>query len=165
MLILEISGYLHFSYYGVLINLLRRLIRSTALPPSCPESQVLLDLRQLALQTAQSAISFVMQLRSDQLEAFWYFSESKLCSHRHFSLIANTRRSFTLSLLLTWVIHHPPARHVPFISREKLLARDTQLVPVVSANDEQEQRADEIRREPPGRGYPAWARTYSCRQS
>ncbi|KAF4962257.1 hypothetical protein FSARC_9646 [Fusarium sarcochroum] len=66
-------GYLHFSYYGVMMTLLRRLIRSTALPPRCPDDQILAEIRQLALQTSQGAINFVMNLRPDQLESFWYF--------------------------------------------------------------------------------------------
>lgn len=69
-------GYLHFSYYGVMMALLRRLIRSTALPPRCANDQILAEIRQLALHVSQSAIAFVKGLRPDQLEAFWYFSES-----------------------------------------------------------------------------------------
>ncbi|KAI1863196.1 uncharacterized protein JN550_009722 [Neoarthrinium moseri] len=67
-------GYLHFSFYGVMMALLRRLIRSTALPPRCADDAILSNIRQTALQTAQNAISFARNLRSDQLEAFWYFS-------------------------------------------------------------------------------------------
>jgi hypothetical protein len=70
------SGYLHFSYYGVTMAILRRLIRSTAVPPRC-EDEVLARVRQSALQTAQSATGFVMSLRPDQLEAFWYFSKMR----------------------------------------------------------------------------------------
>lgn len=85
-------GYLHFSYYGVAMTLLRRLIRSTALSPRCADDRVLSDIRQIALQTAQSAISFVTNLRPDHLEAFWYFTSPYL-----FSLIG----SFTTLLLVT----------------------------------------------------------------
>ncbi|KAH6995046.1 fungal-specific transcription factor domain-containing protein [Ilyonectria destructans] len=85
-------GYLHFSYYGVAMTLLRRLIRSTALPPRCTDDRVLSDIRQIALQTAQSAISFVTNLRPDHLEAFWYFTSPYL-----FSLLG----SFTTLLLVT----------------------------------------------------------------
>lgn len=85
-------GYLHFSYYGVAMTLLRRLIRSTALPPRCSDDRVLSDIRQIALQTAQSAINFVTNLRPDQLEAFWYFTSPYL-----FSLLG----SFTTLLLVT----------------------------------------------------------------
>ncbi|KAK7414333.1 hypothetical protein QQX98_006775 [Neonectria punicea] len=85
-------GYLHFSYYGVAMTLLRRLIRSTALPPRCTDDRVLSDIRQIALQTAQSAISFVTSLRPDHLEAFWYFTSPYL-----FSLLG----SFTTLLLVT----------------------------------------------------------------
>ncbi|CAK7206134.1 hypothetical protein SEUCBS139899_008918 [Sporothrix eucalyptigena] len=67
---LSFHGHLHFSYYGVKIALLRRLIRSTALPPRCADDQVLSELRQLALQTVQSAIAFTFSLRPDQHEAF-----------------------------------------------------------------------------------------------
>ena len=72
--LLRYLGYLHFSYYGVMITLLRRLIRSTVLPPLCTDDNVLSEIRQVALQTAQSTLSFVKNLRADQLEAFWYFS-------------------------------------------------------------------------------------------
>ncbi|WAO94812.1 Hypothetical protein NCS54_01241400 [Fusarium falciforme] len=85
-------GYLHFSYYGVVMTLLRRLIRSTALPPRCTDDRVLSDIRQIALQTAQNAISFVTSLRPDHLEAFWYFTSPYL-----FSLLG----SFTTLLLVT----------------------------------------------------------------
>ncbi|CAG9943013.1 unnamed protein product [Clonostachys rosea f. rosea IK726] len=85
-------GYLHFSYHGVMITLLRRLIRSTILPPRCVDDQVLADIRQLALQTAQGAIAFVTNLRPDHLEAFWYFTSPYL-----FSLLG----SFTTLLLVT----------------------------------------------------------------
>ncbi|PTD13004.1 Transcriptional activator protein DAL81 [Fusarium culmorum] len=85
-------GYLHFSYYGVVMTLLRRLIRSTALPPRCSDDRVLSSIRQIALQTAQSAINFVISLRPDHLEAFWYFTSPYL-----FSLLG----SFTTLLLVT----------------------------------------------------------------
>lgn len=85
-------GYLHFSYYGVAITLLRRLIRSTALPPRCADERTLTDIRQYALQTAQDAIGFVTNLRPDHLEAFWYFTSPYL-----FSLVG----SFTTLLLVT----------------------------------------------------------------
>ncbi|KAH7109003.1 fungal-specific transcription factor domain-containing protein [Dactylonectria macrodidyma] len=85
-------GYLHFSYYGVAMTLLRRLIRSTALPPRCTDDRVLSEIRQIALQTAQSAISFVTNLRPDHLEAFWYFTSPYLLS-----LLG----SFTTLLLVT----------------------------------------------------------------
>ncbi|KAF4981868.1 hypothetical protein FZEAL_2388 [Fusarium zealandicum] len=85
-------GYLHFSYYGVVMTLLRRLIRSTALPMRCSDDRVLADIRQIALQTAQSAIAFVTSLRPDHLEAFWYFTSPYL-----FSLLG----SFTTLLLIT----------------------------------------------------------------
>ncbi|KAI5468059.1 fungal-specific transcription factor domain-containing protein [Mariannaea sp. PMI_226] len=85
-------GFLHFSYYGVAMTLLRRLIRSTALPPRCTDDRVLCEIRQIALQTAQSAISFVTSLRPDHLEAFWYFTSPYL-----FSLLG----SFTTLLLVT----------------------------------------------------------------
>lgn len=58
-----------------MITLLRRLIRSTVLPPLCSNDTILSEIRQIALQTAQSTLSFVKNLRADQLEAFWYFSE------------------------------------------------------------------------------------------
>ena len=70
----------------------RRLIRSTALAPPCLDDYVLSAIRQLALQTAQDAIRFVMNLRPDHLEAFWYFTSPYL-----FSLVG----SFTTLLLVT----------------------------------------------------------------
>lgn len=85
-------GYLHFSYYGVAITLLRRLIRSTALPPRCADERTLTDIRQYALQIAQDVIGFVTNLRPDHLEAFWYFTSPYL-----FSLVG----SFTTLLLVT----------------------------------------------------------------
>ncbi|KAH7160529.1 fungal-specific transcription factor domain-containing protein [Dactylonectria estremocensis] len=85
-------GYLHFSYYGVAITLLRRLIRSTALSPRYIDDRIISDIRHIALQTAQSAISFVTNLRPDHLEAFWYFTSPYL-----FSLVG----SFTTLLLVT----------------------------------------------------------------
>lgn len=85
-------GYLHFSYYGVAMTLLRRLIRSTALPPRCTDDRVLSEIRQIALQTAQSATTFVASLRPDHLEAFWYFTSPYL-----FSLLG----SFNTLLLVT----------------------------------------------------------------
>lgn len=85
-------GYLHFSYFGVVMTLLRRLIRSTALSPRCADHAVLGDIRQVALETAQNAINFVTSLRPDHLEAFWYFSSPYL-----FSLVG----SFTTLLLVT----------------------------------------------------------------
>ncbi|KAH7110456.1 hypothetical protein EDB81DRAFT_927035 [Dactylonectria macrodidyma] len=54
--------------------------------------RILSDIRQIALQTAQSAISFVTNLRPDHLEAFWYFTSPYL-----FSLVG----SFTTLLLVT----------------------------------------------------------------
>ncbi|KAI1076692.1 fungal-specific transcription factor domain-containing protein [Whalleya microplaca] len=77
---LSFHGYLHFSYYGVAMSLLRRLIRSTALEPSCSDHNVLSSIRQRALQVAQGAINFVTSLRHDQLEAFWYFTTPYLFS-------------------------------------------------------------------------------------
>lgn len=85
-------GYLHFSYYGAVMTLLRRLIRSTALPPRCYDGHVLADIRQCAVETAQNAVTFVTNLRPDHLEAFWYFTSPYL-----FSLLG----SFTALLLVT----------------------------------------------------------------
>ncbi len=86
------NGYLHLSYYGTVISLLRRLIRSTALAPICTDIFVLSQTRQLAHQTAASAMKFVSSLRADQLEAFWYFNSPFV-----FSLIG----SFSTLLLCT----------------------------------------------------------------
>lgn len=89
---LSFHGYLHFSYYGVLMTILRRLIRSTALQPKCTNNHILSEIRQLSLNTAQNAIAFVTSLRPDQLQAFWYFTTPYL-----FSLLG----SFTTLLLVT----------------------------------------------------------------
>ncbi|KAF4123802.1 Fungal trans [Geosmithia morbida] len=85
-------GFLHISYYGVTMTVLRRLVRSTALPPRCDDRAILAGVRQLALQTAQNAIGFVTVLRPDHLEAFWYFTSPYL-----FSLLG----SFTTLLIVT----------------------------------------------------------------
>ncbi|KAL1888429.1 hypothetical protein Sste5346_009546 [Sporothrix stenoceras] len=66
-------GSIHFCYYGVVINLFRRLVRSTALAPLCSDPAVLSSIRQQAIQAAHEATHFVTSLRLDQLEAFWYF--------------------------------------------------------------------------------------------
>lgn len=89
---LNFHGSLHLSYYGVVMALLRRLIRSTALAPRCMDDSVIAAIRQLGLQTSQSAIDVVANLRHDQMEAFWYFTSPYL-----FSLIG----SFTTLLLIT----------------------------------------------------------------
>jgi hypothetical protein len=89
---LSFHGYLHFSYYGVLMTVLRRLIRSTVLQPKCTNNHILSEIRQLSLNTAQNAIAFVTSLRPDQLQAFWYFTTPYL-----FSLLG----SFTTLLLVT----------------------------------------------------------------
>ncbi|KAI1336364.1 fungal-specific transcription factor domain-containing protein [Xylariaceae sp. FL0016] len=89
---LSFNGSLWFSYYGVAMTLLRRLVRSTALEPSCADRALLGSVRQHALQVAQGAIGFVMALRHDHLEAFWYFATPYL-----FSLLG----SFVTLLLVT----------------------------------------------------------------
>lgn len=86
------NGYLHLSYYGAVVSLLRRLIRSTALAPICTDIFVLNQTRQLAHETAAAAMKFVSSLRADQLEAFWYFNTPFV-----FSLIG----SFSTLLLCT----------------------------------------------------------------
>lgn len=86
------NGYLHLSYYGTVMSLLRRLIRSTALTPICTDIFVLSQTRQVAHQTAASAMKLVSSLRADQLEAFWYFNSPFV-----FSLIG----SFSTLLLCT----------------------------------------------------------------
>ncbi|KAG9257374.1 fungal-specific transcription factor domain-containing protein [Emericellopsis atlantica] len=85
-------GHLHFSYYGVVMAILRRLVRSTALPPRCLDHAVLGEIRQISLETAQCAIAFVTSLRPDHIEAFWYFTSPYL-----YSLLG----SFTTLLLVT----------------------------------------------------------------
>lgn len=131
-------GYLHFSYYGVVIAILRRLIRSTALPPRCNDDQLLASIRQVALQTAQNAISFALSLRPDQLEAFWYFSMDHPTAQfsECFGLYSN---SFSLSLRTGRIFYDSAAGQLPLFPGAELLAGDTQLLPVEPANDEQEQ--------------------------
>ncbi|KAH7000706.1 fungal-specific transcription factor domain-containing protein [Ilyonectria destructans] len=87
--------YLQFSYYGVTITLLCRLIRSTALSPRCIDDHILSDIRRIALHTARSAISFITSLRPDHLKSFWYFTLPYL-----FSLLG----SFTTLLLVTLLL-------------------------------------------------------------
>jgi hypothetical protein len=69
-------GFLHLSYHGLVLTLLRRVIRSTALAPLCSDVAVLNQSRKLASESAQDAISFVLMLRPDHLEAFWFFGMS-----------------------------------------------------------------------------------------
>jgi hypothetical protein len=69
------TGSVHLCYWGVVINLLRRLVRSAALKPFCLDPSNLSIIRQQATQTAHEATSFVISLRLDQLESFWYFRE------------------------------------------------------------------------------------------
>ncbi|KAF2503184.1 hypothetical protein BU16DRAFT_588778 [Lophium mytilinum] len=88
------SGYLYFSYHGLMITLLRRLVRSTALAPLCTDQIVVGNIRQLAFDTAVEAMTFVSTLRPDHLEAFWYFTSPFL-----FSLLG----SFITLLLVTSV--------------------------------------------------------------
>lgn len=89
---LNFHGSLHLSYYGVMIALLRRLIRSTALPPRCSDDMTLSAIRQLGLHTAQAAANLVLSLRPDQLESFWYFTSPYLLA---------VIGSFTTLLLVT----------------------------------------------------------------
>ncbi|GAO46705.1 hypothetical protein SAICODRAFT_33149 [Saitoella complicata NRRL Y-17804] len=92
MRLLSPNGYLHLSYFGTRMTLLRRIIRSTALPPVCRDTRVLTESRDLARRTADAAIDFVVNLRADHLEAFWYFTTPFI-----FSLIG----SFVTLLLVT----------------------------------------------------------------
>lgn len=57
-----------------MINVLRRLVRSTALGVRCDNDEILASIRQLGLATVQAATRFVNDLRPDHLESFWYFS-------------------------------------------------------------------------------------------
>jgi hypothetical protein len=144
------QGHLHLSYYGVLMAIHRRLIRSTALPPRCLDDSLLLTVRQLALQTAQCVIGLVIALRPDQLEAFWYFSKSILPAiHRLL-----TSASVSIPVCPCWLIHHLTTCHLVVITRTVVLARNAQFVLVESANIEQKQRTDEIRSQSLGRRHP-----------
>ncbi|KAI1626679.1 fungal-specific transcription factor domain-containing protein [Exophiala viscosa] len=94
---LNFCGSLHFSYYGTMINVLRRLVRSTALGARCDNNEVLASIRQLGLATVQAATKFVNDLRPDHLESFWYFTSPYL-----FSLLG----SFTTLMLVTSLSTH-----------------------------------------------------------
>lgn len=85
-------GNLHLAYFGVKINILRRLVRSTALAPLCLDVPVLSSIRQQAHETAQQATTLVSALRLEHLDAFWYFAAPYL-----FSVIG----SFCTLLLVT----------------------------------------------------------------
>ncbi|KAF5860916.1 hypothetical protein ETB97_000895 [Aspergillus alliaceus] len=86
------NGSLHLSYHSLVLTLLRRIIRSTALAPLCSDVAVLNDTRRLASDSAEAAMAFVRTLRPDHLEAFWFFS-----SGFSFSLVG----SFVTLLLVT----------------------------------------------------------------
>jgi hypothetical protein len=72
--------FLHLCYHGVTTNIIRRLVRSTALAPLCVDTTILSTVRQIAYDAAHEALNFATNLRSDDLEAFWYFGESSLCA-------------------------------------------------------------------------------------
>ncbi|KAJ4304611.1 hypothetical protein N0V90_000137 [Kalmusia sp. IMI 367209] len=91
-LLITWSGNIHLAYFGVKINVLRRLVRSTALAPLCLDIQVLSTIRAQAHETAQQATSFVASLRLEHLDSFWYFAAPYL-----FSVIG----SFLTLLLVT----------------------------------------------------------------
>ncbi|KAE8150771.1 fungal-specific transcription factor domain-containing protein [Aspergillus avenaceus] len=67
------NGLLHLSYHSLILTLLRRVIRSPALVPVCPDAVILNTTRKLANDSAEAAITFVRSLRPDHLEAFWFF--------------------------------------------------------------------------------------------
>ena len=76
----EQKGFLHLSYHSLVLTLLRRIIRSTALAPLCSHVAVLNDTRKLASNSAEAAMAFVRSLRPDHLEAFWFFCKACLVS-------------------------------------------------------------------------------------
>ncbi|KAL1600491.1 hypothetical protein SLS60_006877 [Paraconiothyrium brasiliense] len=86
------NGNIHLAYYGVKINVLRRLVRSTALAPLCLDIPALTAIRVHAHETAQQATSFVASLRLEHLDSFWHFFAPYL-----FSVIG----SFLTLLLVT----------------------------------------------------------------
>ena len=136
------------------MTLLRRLIRSTVLPPWCHDDKILSEIRQIALQTAQGAISFAKNLRPDQLEAFWYFSKSSTTPTNPNPILPppNLRHqlnSLTVPLLPPRLLHNPPPRNLPLLPRALLLAGDPQLLPLAPAHHEQRQHAHAVRRHPP----------------
>ncbi|KAE8411829.1 hypothetical protein BDV36DRAFT_75284 [Aspergillus pseudocaelatus] len=86
------NGFLHLSYHSLVLTLMRRIIRSTALAPLCSHVAVLNDTRKLASDSAEAAMAFVRTLRPDHLEAFWFFASGFI-----FSLVG----SFVTLLLVT----------------------------------------------------------------
>ncbi|KAJ9639166.1 hypothetical protein H2204_003776 [Knufia peltigerae] len=87
-------GYLHLAYHGVMMNLVRRLVRSAALPPRTQNNEVLSEIRKVGFEVAQAAMKLVTSLRPDHLEAFWFSASSYI-----FSLLG----SFITLLLVTSV--------------------------------------------------------------
>lgn len=75
-------GSLHLAYHGLMITILRRIIRSTALAPLCRDVNILNNTRKLASEATHAATSFVLKLRPDNLEAFWFF-----CKSRNFAIL------------------------------------------------------------------------------
>lgn len=71
------TGSLHIVYHGLMITILRRIIRSTALAPLCRDATILNNTRKLASEATHAATSFVLKLRPDNLEAFWFFCKSR----------------------------------------------------------------------------------------
>lgn len=54
------------------MNLVRRLVRSAALPPRTQNNEVLSEIRKVGFEVAQAAMKLVTSLRPDHLEAFWF---------------------------------------------------------------------------------------------
>lgn len=156
------KGYLHFSYYGVMMNLLRPLIRGAG---SCKNHATLSSIRQRALNTAQGAINFVGELRPDHLEAFWYFSKA-LKKPPPLPIIATGNRltryhqhkSNTIPIFPSGILHHATTCNVPLVPGAGFLAGDAELLPLAASDPEQEW-ADAIRSEPSGGGYTPRSRT------
>ncbi|KAF2645506.1 hypothetical protein P280DRAFT_389599 [Massarina eburnea CBS 473.64] len=86
------NGNIHLAYCTAKINILRRLVRSTALAPLCLDISVLSSIRHQAHETAKEAVATVASLRLEHLDAFWCFA-----SPYYFSIIG----SFCTLLLVT----------------------------------------------------------------
>lgn len=118
--------------------ILRRLIRSTALSPRCADDQVLSDIRQDALRTAQNAINFVNGLRPDHLEAFWYFSKflTTCRSEPNRPYLTCHIISFSILVFPPRIVHNLAARHFVVISGAELLEGYSEFIPMESEDKE-----------------------------
>ena len=71
---LSSTGYLHLGYFATEISIHRRIVQS--LDPATGDPYMLYICRSAAKTRLISAMDFVNRLRSEHLEAFWYFSSA-----------------------------------------------------------------------------------------